>query len=135
MALNMGSPAVVLVVDDEPLLRIEVALALEALGCGVIEAEHSRSALVELERHPEIAALFTDINMPGDSGLELARIVHRLRPDVHVFMTSGLEQPSGMEMPEACVFVGKPYAADKVAALIRERIALGPACLGAVRLD
>lgn len=127
MAVNIKSPCVVLVVDDEPLFRMEAVLALEAVGCAVIEAEHSQAALIEFERHPEIAAVFTDINMPGESGLELARIVYCQRPEVHVVITSGLERPSEADMPRAGLFVGKPYEADQVAASILKLIASGPA--------
>lgn len=127
MAVPTKCPAVVLVVDDEPLLRIEIAQALEAAGCTVFEAEHSKAALIAFEQHPEISALFTDINMPGESGLALAKIVHDQRPDVHVVITSGLEQPSCTDMPQAGVFIGKPYSADEVAVSICSMIASGPA--------
>jgi CheY-like chemotaxis protein len=56
---------VVLVVDDEPLIRMNAAAMLEDAGFGVLEAADADDALAVLDNHPEIGVLFTDINMPG----------------------------------------------------------------------
>ena len=74
----MPSPAhVVLVVEDEPILRLNAAEALKDAGCEAFEAAESQEALEMLAAHPEISVLFTDINMPGErDGLALAEVVH-----------------------------------------------------------
>ena len=71
--------SVILVVEDEPLIRMNAAVLLEDEGYEVIEAATARAALAILEkRNGEVEALFTDVDMPGDmNGLELAGIVHR----------------------------------------------------------
>lgn len=90
-----SSFVVVLVVDDEPLIRMNAVDVLEDHGFAAIEAEDADDALVQLDAHPDISVLFTDINMPGRcDGLDLARQVHALRPDVHLIITSGKMRPT-----------------------------------------
>lgn len=101
---------VVLVVDDEPLIRMNAADMLMDAGWTAIEAADAAEALALLEAHPEVTVLFTDINMPGDmDGLDLARRVHDLRPDVHLIVTSGKMSPRRDELPGSGEFLGKPY--------------------------
>jgi CheY-like chemotaxis protein len=101
---------VVLVVDDEPLIRMNAADMLTDAGWTAIEAADAAEALALLEAHPEVTVLFTDINMPGDmDGLDLARRVHDLRPDVHLIVTSGKMRPRREDLPGSGEFLGKPY--------------------------
>lgn len=119
MALSQ-SPVVVLVVDDEPLIRLNAALILEDHGFVAIEADDSEQALEQLRAHPEISVLFTDINMPGElDGLDLAREVHALRPDIQLIITSGKMRPSREEIPDESRFFSKPYSGQAVAELIK----------------
>lgn len=91
---------------------------LTEAGFAIREADCAAAALEQLRRHPEITVLFSDINMPGAfDGLELARQVHVLRPDVQLILTSGLMHPSKSEMSDG-EFVAKPYAAQTVPDLI-----------------
>lgn len=110
----------VLVVDDEALVLMYAVDMLEDAGFAVIEATGAEEALLRLDEHPEISVLFTDINMPGQfDGLELARRVHRRRPDVQLIITSGRAQPPRTEMVDDGCFVAKPYRGETVAKLIR----------------
>lgn len=110
MSLPAPSHGVVLVVDDEPLIRINAADMLTDAGWTAIEAADAAEALLKLDSHPEITVLFTDINMPGEmDGLDLARRVHQLRPDVHLIVTSGKMRLRRDELPGAGEFLGKPY--------------------------
>ncbi len=71
------APIVVLVVDDEAVLRFIASDVLEESGFQVLEAEDANAALKVLAEHPGVRVLFTDINMPGAlDGLDLAREVH-----------------------------------------------------------
>jgi CheY-like chemotaxis protein len=79
----------VLVVDDEPEVRLIAAEILQESGYRVVEADGPAQALDRLEREPDIALLFTDIVMPGMSGFELARRAKALRPALRVLFTSG----------------------------------------------
>lgn len=110
---------VVLVVDDEPLIRMTAADMLADAGWPAIEAADADEALALLDAHPEVTVLFTDINMPGSmDGLDLARRVHELRPDMHLVITSGKMRPGRAELPGDGRFIGKPYHERQFIALI-----------------
>lgn len=117
----MPSPSsvVVLVVDDEPLIRMNAVDVLEDHGFAAIEAADADDALVQLVAHPDINVLFTDINMPGRlDGLDLARQVHALRPDIQLIITSGKMRPAQAEIPDDGTFFSKPYNGAAIAKLI-----------------
>ena len=74
-------PAVILLGEDEPLVRMLGVDVLEDAGFAVVEATNAAEALKTLETTPEVRVLFTDVNMPGQmDGLQLARLVHEQRP-------------------------------------------------------
>ncbi|MDB5689036.1 MAG: response regulator [Sphingomonas bacterium] len=111
---------VVLVVDDEPLIRLYAVDVLTDAGFDTLEAADAEEAMVLLADNAAITVLFTDINMPGPfNGLELARKVHELRPDVQLIITSGKERPDRSAIPEQGTFLAKPYQGSVVAALIK----------------
>ena len=113
-------PHAVLVVDDEPLLRLVASEALKDVGCTTYEAGAAGEALEVLSAHPDISLLFTDINMPGDQdGMELAETVHRQRPDVQLIITSGRERPAPRDIPDDGRFIAKPYDIDTLAAIVQ----------------
>jgi CheY-like chemotaxis protein len=69
--------AVVLVVEDELLLRLNAAQMMEDAGYEVIEASNADEAIQILESRTDIRIVFTDINMPGSmDGIKLANAVH-----------------------------------------------------------
>ncbi len=93
---------------------------LEDAGFATIEANGSEDALAQLERHPEISVLFTDINMPGRfDGLELARRVHGLRPSIQLVITSGRRPADPNEIPTTGSFIPKPYDAASIVSAIQ----------------
>ncbi|HEY6440846.1 MAG TPA: response regulator [Acetobacteraceae bacterium] len=84
-----GRP-VVLVVDDEILLRSVVAEYLRDAGFRVVEAANGREAVTVLAAGEAVDVVFSDVRMPGDvSGYDLAEWVSINRPAVHVLLTSG----------------------------------------------
>lgn len=90
-----NSPKEVLVVEDEPLVRIAAADALVDRGIITREAGDASAALQALDKHPQIGVVFTDINMPGEpDGLGLAKQVRVERPEVEIIVTSGARQLS-----------------------------------------
>jgi CheY-like chemotaxis protein len=118
--MNMSSPPVVLVVDDEPLIRLYAVDVLTDAGFLTIEAADAEEAMELLAEHADITVLFTDINMPGPfNGLELARRVHERRPDVQLIITSGKERPDRASIPDDGTFLAKPYQGSAVTALIK----------------
>ena len=98
---------VVLVVDDEPLVREVTASMLEDLGCEVITAASGNDALEKLSGDHRIEVLITDINMPGMDGYELAERATRMRGQLRVIMLSGREANGG-----GFPLVRKPFLAQ-----------------------
>ncbi len=113
----------VLIVEDEPLIRMYAADLLEEGGFNVIEATTARAALAILEkRNGDVSALFTDVDMPGDmNGLVLAGIVYSRWPHIAILVTSGVVRMVGA-LPGGGVFLGKPYASAAPVRIIRELI-------------
>ena len=113
-------PLVVLVVEDEAILRLQAADALEEAGFRVVEAPDADAAL-EVLRNNCVEVLFTDIQMPGRmDGLELARYVHERWPDVRLVITSGRIRPTQQDLPDASAFIGKPYEASSLLNTVRK---------------
>ena len=113
----------VLVVEDEPLVRMNAAVELEDEGFEVIEAATARAALAILEkRNGLIDALFTDVDMPGDmNGLELAGIVHHRWPHIALLITSGVVRAPSV-LPGRGIFLEKPYRPSSPAQIIGKLI-------------
>lgn len=123
MATDPLCPAV-LVVDDEPLVREIAVDILSDLGVIPYEAEDADEALFMLAAHPAIAVLFTDIKMPGGmDGVQLARRVNEIRPDVGIIITSGMRMMSSLPMPEDGIFLPKPYRAEQLTQAIEQKLA------------
>lgn len=116
-------PREVLVVEDEPIVRIVAADAIADGGIMAWEASDAAEALRLLDDHPRIGLLFTDVNMPGEmDGLELAEKVSSARPDVEVIVTSGavtVEQP---ELPSGATFLPKPYRPEQLVDIVQQKL-------------
>jgi CheY-like chemotaxis protein len=122
----MGLPSqerpVVLLVEDEPLVRMLGADVLEEAGFEVVEAFNGDEALTVLEARADIRVLFTDVKMPGSlDGLDLARLVHERRPEIKLLIASGHVRLRDEEIPDAGRFLPKPYGPE---AIVREVRAL-----------
>jgi CheY-like chemotaxis protein len=103
-------PPVILLVEDEPLVRMTAADELEEAGFHVLEAANADVALAVLEAcADEVQVLFTDVHMPGSmDGIALAEQVHARWPHVRLLISSGYAQPGPDEIPDAGRFVPKP---------------------------
>jgi two-component system, response regulator PdtaR len=113
----------VLIVEDEFLLRADAAEFMENSGFTVYEASSADEAIALLERHADIRAVFTDIQMPGSmDGLKLAHYVRGRWPPVKLIITSGHARPPAEDMPTGSGFVGKPYQLEKVADDLRTMV-------------
>src|SRR5260370_10179793 len=112
------SGPVVLVVENDVLLRLLTASNLRDAGFEVIEAANSAEAIRVLDCIP-VDALFSDIDMPGRmDGLALAQWVHQRRLDTRIILTSGAARMvSGAR--EYASFRPKPYAEPEVQHLLR----------------
>ena len=112
---------VVLVVEDEPILRELSVYELEDAGYTVLEAGNAHAALWILRSRRGVGLVFTDINMPGKiDGLELARIVHARWPEVKVVVTTGADGALGREAPEGGLFLAKPYSLSELSEAVHE---------------
>ena len=107
----MDNPLVILLVEDEVLVRMVAADVLEDAGFTVLESTNAEEALRLLETRPDVQVLFTDVNMPGAlDGLGLAQTVHERSPEVGILIGSGRIRPDPGELPPGTRFIAKPYA-------------------------
>jgi CheY-like chemotaxis protein len=110
MSHQSSSVPVVLVVEDEPLLRMMAADLVEEAGCMAIEATNADEAIALLESRGDIRVVFTDIDMPGSmDGLKLAAAIRDRWPPVEIIVTSGVSMKSADALPDRAVFFPKPY--------------------------
>ena len=117
-------PAVVLIVEDEPLVRMMVIELFEDEGFEVLEAANGDQALAIFGERRDVALLFTDVEMPGSiDGYGLARWVHVNRPHVKTMIVSGRALPRAGDLPEGAAFVGKPYDHDDVMRRVQSMMA------------
>ncbi|MBE7183051.1 MAG: response regulator [Methylobacterium mesophilicum] len=115
---------VVLVVEDEPLLRMMAVDMVEEAGFEAVEAWDAEEAIRILEGRLDIRVVFTDIDMPnGVDGLKLAAAIRDRWPPIEIIITSGKLWSRGLKLPERAVFFPKPYQRDKVAAEMRRMVA------------
>jgi CheY-like chemotaxis protein len=115
------SKQVVLIVEDEALLRMDAVDFIEDAGFEVVEAMHADDAIAILKARRDIAAVFTDIEMPGSmNGIKLAQAVRSGWPPVTIVVASGRVVPDAGELPERVCYIRKPYQpAEVIAALKR----------------
>ena len=114
---------VVLVVEDEPLLRMLAVEVVEEAGFIAIEARDADEAVILLESRTDIALLFTDINMPGSmDGLKLANAVRDRWPPIKILVVSGKQQLQSSDLPSNSCFVEKPYLASALVEELRSMV-------------
>ncbi len=116
MALVIDSPKkVVLVVEDQSVLRLIALAMIEDAGFDVIEAQNADEAIEILERRSDIRIVFTDIEMPGSmDGVKLAHAIRGRWPPVELILTSGHRVIRDEELPERGHFFAKPFQWSKV---------------------
>lgn len=121
----MGPPEqrrpVVLIVEDDFLLRIDAAEMIKAAGFEAIEAANADQAIQVLEARYDITVVFTDIQMPGSmDGLALAHHTARNWPKIALLITSARPRPDQERFPKKSRFLAKPYRHHHVIRHIRE---------------
>jgi len=119
MLPEQSRPApVVLVVEDDVLLRLVTAGSLREAGFEVLEAANAAEAVQVLKCIP-VDALFSDIDMPGRmDGFALAQWVHQRELNVRIILTSGPDRTLG-EAGEYVSYLCKPYGSAEVEHLLR----------------
>ena len=112
---------VVLIVEDEFLLRMHAAEMIGDSGFEIVEARDADEAIAILEARPDIRVVFTDIQMPGSmDGLKLARFVRGRWPPIKIVATSGFVSVRKDDLPEGSRFLSKPYRPEQIVATLRE---------------
>jgi CheY-like chemotaxis protein len=113
---------VVLIVEDDPLLRMIAVDLVEDEGFVTLEAGNADEAVSVLESHLGISLLFTDIDMPGSmDGLKLAHAVRNRWPPIRILIVSG-NLPPLSELPSNSCFVRKPYQSTAIVSELRSLI-------------
>ncbi|GAA5623358.1 regulator of RpoS [Brucella sp. NBRC 12952] len=110
MRTETRSPKTILVVEDEPVLRLVAVADIEDAGMIALEASNGSQALEILATQPSIDFLFTDIDMPGAiDGVALAKLVQRRYPAIKVILVSGLSTTPQLMLDTPVPFYAKPY--------------------------
>jgi CheY-like chemotaxis protein len=121
MGLSVSRRPVVLIVEDEFLLRMNAVDMIRDAGFEAIEAANADQAIEILEARQDITVVFTDIQMPGSmDGLKLARAVRGRWPPIKIIATSGHVGVRENDLPEGGRFLPKPYSPDEVTGMLRE---------------
>jgi len=124
----MGEPmrpsVAVLIVEDEPLIRMGTVYLLRDADFEVYEAGSADAAIALLELHKEIRLIVTDVDMPGSmDGLKLAHHVRGRWPPVKIIVTSGHVKVTEESLPSGALFIPKPYDPAEITHKIRELVA------------
>ncbi len=131
-SLNKGGVSVkgtVMIVDDEEMIRVLAKEFLDGCGFNVITAEDGRNALKIVEEDLEqIDVIIMDLTMPHMDGVETAKNIHEIRPDIPIFLSSGYSEEDLYEKAnqlKLARFIKKPYTpallAQKIIKVLAER--------------
>jgi CheY-like chemotaxis protein len=119
--VTSGSRPVVLIVEDEILIRMDAVDMIRAAGFDVVEAANADDAILILEDRLDITVVFTDIQMPGSmDGLKLAAAIRGRWPPIKIVATSGLLKISEDDLPSGSRFLRKPYSDHQIVGALRE---------------
>jgi PAS domain S-box-containing protein len=111
----------ILVVDDDPLIAMSTVDMLEDLGHDVVGAGSGAQALEFLQKDQQFDLLITDFSMPKMTGVQLAKAVREMRPELPILLATGYaELPPGsdLDLPR----IGKPYLQKQLAAEIGKMV-------------
>ncbi len=118
-----GERQIVLVVEDESLIRMNAIAIVEEAGFQAIAASDADEAIRILESRNDIRAVFTDVNMPGSmDGIRLAKVVRNRWPPVALIVTSGQANVPENDLPAGGRFLRKPYEPVQIATALRQLI-------------
>jgi len=114
--------AVVLIVEDEALIRINAVDFVERAGHVAIEAASADEAIKILETRKDVDIVFSDVTMPGSmDGLKLISIIRNRWPPIELILTSGKGLPMGTLLPKNTAFLQKPYGFQGLEQAIAQR--------------
>ncbi|MDP8996692.1 MAG: response regulator [Pseudomonadota bacterium] len=106
----MVSSAVILVVEDHPIVRLNALDLVRDAGFEGIGAANADEAIRILEARSDVRLVFTDVEMPGTmDGFKLAHYIRDRWPPVHLIVVSGKAMPDQSGLPANTKFFPKPY--------------------------
>jgi CheY-like chemotaxis protein len=115
---------VVLVVEDDALIRLAAVDLVERAGCEALEAQNADEAIQVLTERGDIRLVFTDVDMPGSmDGLKLCHFIRERWPPIRLIIASGKAILQESHLPTGARFFGKPYRDATVLSAINEMLA------------
>ena len=128
-ATPLGAGETVMIVEDDPSVRLIVLEVLEELGYTAIEATDARQAIPILQSSRRIDLLVSDVGLPGMNGRQLAEVARETRPDLRVLFITGYAQNAAVRggfLDHGMDMMTKPFAIDALATKIREMLCAEP---------
>ncbi|MGV8921626.1 MAG: response regulator [Pseudomonas sp.] len=124
-AIYAKADETVLIVEDDPAVRVLVCEVLSELGYAVIETGDASGAVPILESAQRIDLMISDVGLPGMNGRQLAEIGRQLRPDLKVLFITGYAEHAAVRagfLDAGMQLITKPFAFDHLTAKVREMI-------------
>jgi len=115
----------VLIVEDDPAVRVLVSAVLKELGYGFVEAGDADAAVPIIESDQRIDLLISDVGLPGMNGRQLAEIGRQIRPDLKVLFITGYAEHAAVRggfLDPGMQLITKPFTFDLLTAKVREMI-------------
>jgi CheY-like chemotaxis protein len=107
----MSTQPIILVVEDDPIIRMGAVQLVVDAGFGVLEADSADEAIRILEARSDVHLVFTDVGMPGTmDGIRLAHYIRRRWPPVKLIVASGKAIVDENDLPAGARFFPKPYS-------------------------
>jgi DNA-binding NtrC family response regulator len=106
----------VLIVDDDPIILMDMAQSLADAGIVVFEARNADEALQVLSTRTDVRMTITDVDMGGEGldGFQLAKMIATRWPEVGLLIVSGQSRPKATDLPEGARFLAKPCASSSL---------------------
>lgn len=118
----------VLIVEDEPVLRIEATDMVERAGFEAVEATSVEDAIHILEHRPDIRIVYIDLDMPrGVKGIEIAAAIRDRWPPIEIILTAANFAKADLDLPVRSEFYSKPIQHSEIVAAMRRMAADPPA--------
>ena len=119
----MNYKSVVLVVEDQPIIRLNALDAVMCAGFEALGARDADEAVKILEARHDIRLVFTDVEMPGSmNGIELAYYIRSRWHEVHLIVTSGRMFVNESDLPPSSKFFAKPYDEEIIVAEMKRTL-------------
>ena len=115
----------VLIVEDDPAVRVLVSAVLKELGYAFVEAGDADTAVPIIESSQRIDLMISDVGLPGMNGRQLAEIGRQLRPELKVLFITGYAEHAAVRggfLDPGMQLITKPFTFDLLTAKVREMI-------------